>query len=77
MDEATAETLMQAGQTLAALIEHRLENGQLDPNTLFELWRDKSDEQIRWSLERAPAGGKFAEVLTQILEDRDDWEEHV
>ena len=75
MDQATAETLMRAGQTLAELVDHRLENGQLDPNWLFEQWRDKSEEQIRWSLERAPADGKFAEILQQILDDKEEWDE--
>lgn len=75
MNKETTENLMQAGQSLAALIEHRLENGQLDPNWLFEQWRDKSEEQIRWSLERAPAGGKFAEILQQILDDKEEWDE--
>ena len=66
------------GQRVGAEVERRLVAGESTPEDVFDRYKERPDEEIRQIRDRfAPAGGKFAEVLTQILEDREDWEEHV
>ena len=63
-----------AGKQLATLIDQRLESGHLDPNKVFEFYRAKTEAQVRWTLKEANEGGKFAEILQQVLDDMEDWD---
>lgn len=66
------------GKRIASEVERRLVQGEATADDVFQAYAVRTDEELRYIRDTyTRPDTKFYEVLTQILEDRDDWEEHV
>lgn len=74
-DSITTDGLAYAAGELAKMIEEQLVNGLMDKNLIFEHYREKTEQHVRSTLEHAPPGGIFAEVLQSVLDDKEEWKD--